>query len=636
MGLRELVIKLAVRADAKQATLLSTTLDTLRGKVSRLDTGLHGFARAASGVGRVGHASMSEFGSAAEMVARALDNLALVSQRVSQRIQADMHQAALAGGKVVTSTEGAGGKTRTGGTKERSRGGGGFLGNVIAGGAGGAIVAGAIALKQYAGSALDAAGRINDLRAATGANAKVIQTWEAIVTQAGGSPETLSKGLRELNKTLVEAKRGNKDAVGAFRDLGVATKNVDGSARPLGTILREAGGALGEMTDASRKAELAAVLFGKAGFELLPAFEGGSAAVDAAVTSFSKMAALSDEQVTKLDATGDSLDTLKLKLGGIGARVLVAFSPLIDVIASAALPLLEALAAALTPVIETIGTGLKPVIASLTPVIEKVFATLGPVFQQVAPIMQQTIAAVAPLITLLANSLVPILSALVPAVLMVNTAFMPLVQQLLPPLVGLVQVVAPLVTFLANVLSTLLGPALVLVSFAIVQVVDRFNTVIKTLKLVGAAFGYLAALALGTPEAVDAAGAKLISSAEQWLGSILSIADRIKEYFAKMWDAVATMGTTAWNAIGLGEPSAKLTVAHQGGPFAGAQAKLPGSTVNNTTTNSTTLEDKRQISVLVQRDSTPTQTANAAASALGGVLDVDRRRIGESMSPGSG
>ncbi len=580
----------------------------------------------------MGQTLRSSISSAAQSSESAVSAMLRRVTASAQRASASMQSAARPRASSVSS----GGDTDSG-SKGGKSGGGGMLGNVVAGAAGGAIVAGAIALKGYASAALDAAGRINDLRAATGANAKVIQTWEAIVTQAGGSPETLEKGLKGLNKALSDASKGNKDAVGAFRELGVATKNTDGSARSLGTILREAGGALGNIEDASKKAALAQTLFGKAGFDLLPAFEGGTAAVDAQVESFSKLAALNDEQVTKLDATGDSLDTFKLKLAGLGAKALTAFGPLIDVIATTAMPLIESLANAVTPLIEAFAAGLKPVLESLAPVFEQVFGVLGPVIQQLAPIFEQLIAKIAPLIPLLASSLVPVIVALAPAFVQLASAIMPLVQQLLPPMVELIQMLAPIVLGLAVVLSGMLGPAIGIVSSAISVLIGFFSGAIKTVKLVAAAFQFLWSIIFGGPAAVDEAGKKLMGSLDEWWQSIAALGAKIEALFAGIWNGIVDTFKGAASMLGIGDgASAKLTVAHQGGPFAGAQTKLPGSTVNNTTTNSTTLEDKRQISVLVQRDATPTQTANAAASALGGVLDVDRRRIGESMSPGSG
>jgi len=649
MSLRELIIKLAVRSDARQATQLSSVLDGLRARVSRLDTGLGGMGSAAVGAGRSGTVAFGQLGTSTDRLRANLTGVAGVAERAGAAIRQSISNAAqasegamssmlrrvsAAGASVSSGPRPAARKRETAGDSAPS--GGGTLGNLVAGAAGGAIVAGALALKGYASAALEAAGRINDLRAATGANAKVIQTWDAIVTQAGGSPETLAKGLKGLNKALSDASKGNKDAVGAFRELGVATKNADGSARPLGTVLREAGGALGDITDASKKAALAQTLFGKAGFDLLPAFEGGTAAVNEQVASFSKLAALNDEQVTKLDATGDSLDTLKLKLAGIGAKALVAFGPLIDVLSTTAIPLLESLAAAVMPLIDVVATGLKPVLESLKPVFEQVFGVLGPIVGELAPIFAQLISQVSPLLPLLVGALLPVVVALAPVVVQLANAFLPLVEQLLPPLVELIQALSPVVVFLAQALSGALGPAIGVVSAWVSTLIAGFDGAVKTIRLVGSALQVLWATFFGGPAAIEAAGAEITSSLEAWWTSVVNIGEKIRAYFSELWTGIGDTVSGIFSGAGgkFGGAGATVNVANNSTPFSATAATLGGSGSSQTTTNNMTLRDERTVSVSV---STPAPSAIAAAvgPAVSNALDVDRRRIQENMSPGS-
>lgn len=100
--------------------------------------------------------------------------------------------------------------------------------------------------------------------------------WRFAAERAGVPAEALTNGLRRLQRNLVDAAEGSETARRAFRAIGVEVEDSEGNFREIEDILPEiADGFAGLETDTERSAR-AQQLFGRAGAQLLPFFEGGS------------------------------------------------------------------------------------------------------------------------------------------------------------------------------------------------------------------------------------------------------------------------------------------------------------------------------------------------------------------------
>jgi hypothetical protein len=558
------------------------------------------------------------------------------------------------------------------------KGGGGGLGSGVVAGAIGGAVAGAVmagtrALVGYTQRTIEAAGAINDLRAATGMSAQAIQTWTPILEQAGASQGDLRLALKGLSKEIGAASEGNKGAIKTFEALGISAKSLEGKSleENFSTVAR----AIADQKNETDKLNLAQSVFGRSAINLIPALEGGSAAVDEQVAKFSKLAVLTDEMVTKTDATGDAMDTLKLRFAQVAPVALSAFIPLIDTLTNTLVPLLPGLIAALEPFISMLSTGLGAVVSAVLPVLVQAFEalssalsgldigdfvsqllgavmpaikTLIPVLgtlisaiapivaslaQQLAPVLgaiasafADVIAAVAPLLPQLVGALLPVVVELAPVFVQLAQALIPLVQQLMPALVMLVQTLTPVLGFLAEILAALLGPAIGIVSAAVSLVISAFEILVRQVALAIDALKFLWAAFTGGGEALDQASAKLDGTIEGWWNSIKAFADKVLGFFKEIWSGLFDGFDGVLASLGLVDGAeVKVALANTGaGVTARAGVSPTAGGATNTTNKALTINDQRTTKIEVSANATPAQIARETGSYVDRLMTTDR------------
>lgn len=91
------------------------------------------------------------------------------------------------------------------------------------------------------------------------------------------SSESLTKGLGKLARSVVDAAQGSSTAVEAYRALGISFKDSNGQIKAVGDLLPQIADRFANMKDGSAKTALAMQIFGKAGADLIPLLNGGSA-----------------------------------------------------------------------------------------------------------------------------------------------------------------------------------------------------------------------------------------------------------------------------------------------------------------------------------------------------------------------
>lgn len=162
-------------------------------------------------------------------------------------------------------------KFNTEGGKEAQATIGGLLGGVKELGAalvGGAIVRG---FSHFILDTVEQADNLGDLSDKIGIAAGTLQTYGLAAEIAGASQETMTTTLKILAKNLNEAKTAGGEAAKSFKDIGV---DVKGNAS-LTDVFLKAGGAIGSMTDETKRAATAQKVFGRGGLELLGLFKDG-------------------------------------------------------------------------------------------------------------------------------------------------------------------------------------------------------------------------------------------------------------------------------------------------------------------------------------------------------------------------
>ncbi len=112
----------------------------------------------------------------------------------------------------------------------------------------------------------------------TGMTTSEVQELGYAATVTGASSDAMTNGMRKLAMMITQAKNGSKSAVAAFRDVGISQQDIKSSS-PHAILLKIADAYHRSANDASKSAN-AQMLFGRAGMELIPTLNQGSAGLD--------------------------------------------------------------------------------------------------------------------------------------------------------------------------------------------------------------------------------------------------------------------------------------------------------------------------------------------------------------------
>ena len=136
------------------------------------------------------------------------------------------------------------------------------------------------------------------------------------------SSESLTKGLGKLARSVVDAAQGSTTAVAAYQALGLQFRNADGSLKSVGDLLPQIADKFAAMKDGSAKTALAMQIFGKAGADLIPLLNGGSAGLSE-MTAEAKALGLviSTDTAKTAEAFNDNLTRLSRVMTGVVTQV---------------------------------------------------------------------------------------------------------------------------------------------------------------------------------------------------------------------------------------------------------------------------------------------------------------------------
>lgn len=138
----------------------------------------------------------------------------------------------------------------------------------------------------------------------TGISVATIQNWTVAMAQSGIGTDALTRGVKQLSEQIVQARIPNTQAAQTFSELGLTASSVDG-------VIEQLADQFENMPDGAEKTRLAVQLFGKAGQDLIPILNSGSAGFrDSMEASRSLGAVLSQDTVKALSSADDAFDRL--------------------------------------------------------------------------------------------------------------------------------------------------------------------------------------------------------------------------------------------------------------------------------------------------------------------------------------
>ncbi|NOT94986.1 MAG: hypothetical protein HOP00_01570 [Nitrospira sp.] len=205
--------------------------------------------------------------------------------------------------------------------------GGGAAAGVFAGGLVAAAGA-AVLLTASAGRQIEA---LDQLSQKTGIALNTIQGWSVIMAENNFQAETLTSGMRTLSKQLIEARDPASTAAVTFDQLGISVRALSSTE----SVIRAVADRFKTMPDGADKARIAVELFGKAGLDMIPMLNRGSAAFDASRQAAERFAAvLSTQQVHALQSADDAMDRLGVAAGALKNQMGSLFAPSVGLGAS--------------------------------------------------------------------------------------------------------------------------------------------------------------------------------------------------------------------------------------------------------------------------------------------------------------
>lgn len=231
---------------------------------------------------------------------------------------------------------------------------------------GAAIAAGATAaagaMLGVANKSAEAADEIDKMSQKIGLSKKSYQEWDYAMGQSGVDIGVMQNGVKTLTSLMDKAKDGNASAKASFEQLGLSVYDSSGALKSQEDMMREAIMALADMEDSTERAKLATELFGRAGTELEPLLNSGSAGIQDLMDRAHELGlVMSDEAVDAGVKFGDTLADVKSSIGMIGTTIGVAVMPIIQT-------LLDWVIAHMPEILETVNDvieGIKDGVAAL-------------------------------------------------------------------------------------------------------------------------------------------------------------------------------------------------------------------------------------------------------------------------------
>lgn len=165
-----------------------------------------------------------------------------------------------------------------------------------------------------------------------GMSAEAYQEWDYVLSQNGGSVDTLTTGINKLNNLLDDAKNGSKSATETFKRLGLSVEEVAGMSQEerFNALIA----ALQGMEDESERNAAANDILGKSYTNIIPLLNSTEEATQALKQkAHDTNMIMSDEAVASAVAYTDAMDTLQRSFTGftnqLGAELLPGLTEII-------------------------------------------------------------------------------------------------------------------------------------------------------------------------------------------------------------------------------------------------------------------------------------------------------------------
>jgi len=167
---------------------------------------------------------------------------------------------------------------------------------------------------------IDAADKVQKLSLQLGVSTEALSQYQHVAKITGTSFETMTKGLRYMQKNLADAQDGLTTAQRAFDGLGVSVDRLI-KMRPEDAFLL-IGDALSHVPDEARRTQIAMNVFGRAGAELIQTFSDGAGAVQDLMQEADELGlTISQDLANNAADANDAITRLSGAFTGLGRSI---------------------------------------------------------------------------------------------------------------------------------------------------------------------------------------------------------------------------------------------------------------------------------------------------------------------------
>jgi hypothetical protein len=187
------------------------------------------------------------------------------------------------------------------------------------------------AITAFIKSTIDAADKLNDLSKRSGIAVETLGGIGFAAQQSGIDLETLTVGLDKLNKSIAEAKAGNKEKLAVFEALHIDVANIKSADDAIVQIA----GKFENYADGANKVALANALGGKSFAAFIPFFDEGAEAIAKNIEYFRRFSGITQDTTSKADQFNDTMDKLHLLQKAMGNTIAEKLLPFLQRLADA-------------------------------------------------------------------------------------------------------------------------------------------------------------------------------------------------------------------------------------------------------------------------------------------------------------
>ena len=171
-----------------------------------------------------------------------------------------------------------------------------------------------VALKKT----IDQADEFSKLSQKIGISVQSLSAFKLAAELAGTNFETLTKSIGRFARNISDASNALSTPLRAFEALDIAFENSDGSLRKVEDTLLDVADKFSMMEDGTKKAALAAELFGRGGFELIPFLNQGRDGIAAVTAEAEKLGIVFNTKTARAaEEFNDNLTRMKAAAQGI-------------------------------------------------------------------------------------------------------------------------------------------------------------------------------------------------------------------------------------------------------------------------------------------------------------------------------